>query len=393
MPRDFHTDFNHTCPEYTERFEEINADLRLHCPVARGEDFGGYWVLSCFKDGKRLYQETDHFSAREGITFPPIQNPLPALPSEADGDIHRAYRDLLAPWFDPKAVARFEPRIRSLVAEMIDGFAARGECDFISEFAVPLPATVISELMGLPQEDWREVKALILSLVPNAIAQDFEAAKKTFESLLGYLQAQIEACRTESRNDLISKLAEATINDRPITDEEILGLLFSLISAGQETTANAMGNLALRLATHDEERQRLVDDPELIPRAVDESLRWETPVNVASRVAIDNVEMHDKKIRPGDRVAILLGSANRDESQFPSADEFILDRRPNRHIAFGTGAHQCLGIHLARTELRIVFEELLRRLPDFRLNGEAVRTFPGGQFLGVGRLPLAFTAT
>jgi cytochrome P450 len=162
------------------------------------------------------------------------------------------------------------------------------------------------------------------------------------------------------------------------------------VSAGQETTANAIGNLALRLATHPEERQRLADQPDLIALAIEESLRWETPVHVASRVASADMDLHGTCIKAGERVAGLLGSANRDERKFPRADEFILDRKPNRHIAFGSGVHQCLGIHLARVEMRVVFEELLRRLPEFHVAGEVVRAFPGGQFLGVGRLPLSF---
>jgi cytochrome P450 len=137
MTRNFHTDFNHTVPEYTERAHEIDADLRENCPVARGQDFGGYWIISQYRDVQRLYKEVDQFISRHGITFPPIQNPLPALPSEADGEMHRAYRDIVAAWFDRKAVKAFEPQIRELVTELIDGFVPRGECEFITEFAVP----------------------------------------------------------------------------------------------------------------------------------------------------------------------------------------------------------------------------------------------------------------
>jgi cytochrome P450 len=390
MTRNFHTDFNHTVPEYTDHVHEVDAELRSSCPVARGEDFGGYWVLSRFGDVQRLYKELDHFSSRHGITFPPIQNPLPALPSEADGKIHRDYREIVAAWFDRKAVKGFEPRIRELVTELIDGFAARGECEFISDFAVPLPATVISVLMGLPREEWPEVKVHILNLVANAVSQDADAAMKNFEELLGYLSERLHARRSDPQEDLLTRVAEARVEDRPLTDEEMLGLLFSLVSAGQETTANAIGNLALRLATHPEEQRRLAEDPDLIPLAIEESLRWETPVHVASRVASVDMELHGTCIKSGERVAGLLGSANRDERKFPRAEEFILDRKPNRHIAFGSGVHQCLGIHLARVEMRVVFEEMLARMPGFHVAGEVVRTFPGGQFFGVGRLPLAF---
>jgi cytochrome P450 len=390
MARNFHTDFNHTVPEYTERVHEIDTDLRANCPMARGQDFGGYWILSRFRDVQRLYKEVDNFSARHGITFPPIQNPLPALPSEADGELHRAYRDIVAAWFDRKAVNGFEPRIRELVTELIDGFVSRGECEFIAEFAVPLPATVISVLMGLPREEWPEVKVLILNLVANAIAEDTDAAMNNFQQLLGYLSERLDARRSDPRDDLLTRVAEARVNDRPVTREEMLGLLLSLVSAGQETTANAIGNLALRLATHPAERQRLADQPDLIPLAIEESLRWETPVHVASRVSSADMKLHGTSIKAGDRVAGLLGAANRDERKFPQAAEFILDRKPNRHIAFGSGVHQCLGIHLARVEMRVVFEELLCRLPEFHVAGDVVRTFPGGQFLGVGRLPLAF---
>jgi cytochrome P450 len=390
MTRNFHTDFNHTVSGYTDNVHEIDSDLRANCPVARGEDFGGYWVLSRFRDVQRLYKELDSFSSRQGITFPPIQNPLPALPSEADGELHRAYRDIVAAWFDRKAVKSFEPRIRELVTELIDGFEARGQCEFISEFAVPLPATVISVLMGLPREEWPEVKVLILNLVANAVAEDTDAAMNNFQQLLGYLSERLDARRSDPQDDLLTRVAEAQVEDRPLTRDEMLGLLLSLVSAGQETTANAIGNLALRLATHPEERQRLADQPDLIPLAVEESLRWETPVHVASRVATADMELHGRCIKEGDRVAGLIGSANRDERKFPRAGEFILDRKPNRHIAFGSGVHQCLGIHLARVEMRVVFEELLLRLPGFHVAGEVVRTFPGGQFLGVGRLPLAF---
>ncbi len=390
--RDWTKDFDHTDPAYARDMWDVARQLRAACPVARGQAFGGFRVISRFSDVRGIYRDTEHFTSREGVTLPSVNNPFPALPNETDGEEHRAYRALIMRWLSPEPVARMEPALRSLVDEHLDTFAGRGHCDFVTEFSYPLPAAVISMVMGLPRSEWREVKDRFSTIVQGTNDRDEDTVKAGWEGLIGYLREQIEDRRRQPRDDLVTELTRAKAMDQPLTDDQVLGLVFTLVTAGQDTTSNTMGMLTKLLAEQPEIRTRLIDKPALIPEAIEEMLRWWGPAQTIGRTAAADTEIAGCPIRKGEKLALLLGSANRDDSVFENGDTFDLDRKnKRRHIAFGNGEHICAGVHLARLELRIVFERLLARIPDFELAGKPVVCFPGGIVYGLSSLPLRFT--
>jgi len=390
--RDWCHDFDHTDPSYAEQIWEVTRELRNNCSIAEGRVFGGFKVLSKAQDVRFAYLNPDLFLSGNGATLPSVTPPFPAIPVETDGEAHRAYRMLINRWLSPKAVRALEPQLRALVDEHIDRFATRGRCDFVAEFSYPLPAAVISLVMGLPRTEWRIVKELFETVLTAMQAGDLEANKQAWATLIGYLGHQVEQRRDNPRDDMLTELAHAEVMGRPLTFEETMGIAFTLVTAGQDTTSNTIGMMVRHLAQTDELRQRLIDEPSLIPDAIEEMLRWFGPVQTTSRTLAEDTEISGCPLKAGERVALLLGSANRDADVFENPDVYDLDRPDKRrHIAFGTGDHGCAGRHLARLELRIVFERLLARIPDFEMDGEPCVSFPGGMVYGLSSLPLRFS--
>jgi hypothetical protein len=316
------------------------------------------------------------------------------IPLEIDPPDHAKYRRILAPLFAPSRVDALEPELRALVTQLIDGFIERGSCEFVSQLAEPLPTKMFMALMGWPVED-ADMFLQWADDIIRGVPGDEEASQKLREAsgtaLYTYFAEVIDARTEERSDDIISTLLDASYGgERELSQFEILDVVFLLLIAGLDTTKSALSNGISYLAERPEERQRLVDDPSLIPSAVEELLRWESPIAPGRRVTRD-VEMGGVQFREGDRVMLLTGSAGRDEGEFPNAGSVDLRRSPNRHLAFGAGAHRCLGSHLARLEMRVVFEEVHRRMPDYRVaEGKGVQRHLG-HVRGVDALPLEFT--
>jgi len=390
--RDWHRDFNHADPAYAHQIWDVTRDLRESCPVAEGKAFGGFKVLSRAEDVRFAYRNPDLFISSKGATLPSVAAPFPAIPVETDGREHRAYRQFINKWLSPSAVKQLEPQLRTLVDEHLDRFAARGRCDFVTEFSYPLPAAVIGLILGLPRSQWRVVKELFDDVLVASQGEDFAASGTAWAALIAYLAKQIDERRTAPRDDLLTELATGEVMGRPLTYEESVGMAYTLASAGQDTTSNFIGMFTRHLAENPELRGRLIADPSLIPEAIEEMLRWFSPVQTVARTLSADAKVAGCPIAKGERVVLLVGSANRDRSVFDDPDRYDLDRDGKRqHIAFGYGEHTCAGMHLARMELRIVFERLLARLPDFELDGEAKVYFPGGMVYGLTSLPIRFT--
>ncbi len=391
MKRDYIKEFDHTDPDYMHSWPVVNEELRAKCPVTHTDAYGGFWVFSKADDVASIFRDPDTFISSKGITIPNIGNPVKAIPTESDGDLHVAYRNILLPWLDSRAVAKREGELRTLTNLVIDEFAAKGECEFIHEFAHPLPARVIAAIMGLPDTDWQFLRDTFYQALITAMSGDMEANAKAWGALTGYLMAQAEDRKQNPKDDLITAFVQAKVGDRDINEDELKSLLFVALTAGQDTTQNTIGNLMHHLAANPAEKQRLLDDPSLIPGAIEESLRWEAPLHTVGRTCARDSLVGGQEIKEGERVAMLVASANRDEDRYDKADEFILDRKVKNHFAFGHGVHLCAGVHLARLEMKIIFEELLRRIPDFELAGEIERILPIGLTYGVAKLPLKFT--
>ena len=357
--------------------------------------YGGYWVLTEAADIRAAFQHPEWFSSR--ITgIPPTPRPRRLLPLELDPPEHGAFRHPLAPVFSPQAVARLEPRIRRTCVDLIDRFAAAGRCEFLADFAVPFPTTIFVELLGLPAAEAPRFAAWNHALLHAHDNPDTRNEAKA--AIAAYLDELVtrrtgEVRRGEGRDDdLFAVLLRAEVDGRPLSRDEIFDYAFLLFIAGLDTVTAALGFSFAYLARHTDHRKALVADPGLVPGAVEEMLRAYPVVNPARTVAQD-LEFAGVCMRAGDRVLLSTVLANRDPAEFDEPATLDFHRSANRHVAFGAGPHRCLGSHLARCELRVALEEFHRRIPDYRIEDNAVIRAHGGGAMGVDHLPLVWEVT
>jgi cholest-4-en-3-one 26-monooxygenase len=310
-----------------------------------------------------------------------------------DPPLHTKYRRLVNLGFSPKMVNRLEPAIRKMANEIIDRVAARGECDFVVDVAAELPLQVIVEMMGVPQEDRHRVfdwSNRMIGYDDPEYMTSMEDGHLAAMEMFQYAQELAESRRADPKDDLATVLTQAEVEGEKLTESQFNNFFLLLMVAGNETTRNTIGGGMLALCEHPDQRRRLLADRALMPTAVDEIIRWVAPVMAFVRTATRDLELHGQKVREGDRLTIWYPSANHDEDVFPDGDTFDVGRTPNDHLGFGIGPHFCLGANLARLEIRIMFEELLRRLPDIELAGPVSRlrsNFIGG----FKHMPVRFT--
>jgi cytochrome P450 len=362
--------------------------LRESAPVFRSSQAV---VLSRLADIEMALKRTDVFSSNMDAVD--LGNVRPLIPLQIDPPEHAKYRRILDPLFTPREMARREPAVTALVNEMIDGFADRGECDFHAEFAVPLPCTVFLQLLGLPLEDlekflaWKD--AVIRPEGAQGPAQHREAAAPAAQQIYEYFERAIDDHIANPREDVMSALIAAEVEGKPLTREELLDICFLFLIAGLDTVTDSLDCFFVYLARHPEQRRLLIEQTEILPSAIEELLRWETPVPGVARVAIQDVEVAGCPISKGERISPLLGAANTDPAEFPDPDVVDFRRNPNRHRAFGGGPHRCLGSHLARMELRVALREFHRRIPDYEIPAGVQLTYTNA-LRSVERLPLTF---
>ncbi|HET9017878.1 MAG TPA: cytochrome P450 [Thermomicrobiaceae bacterium] len=381
--------------------------LRAEAPISWNEGadwFPGFWSITKYADVFAISRDTARFSSERGFIL--THNPEDLTPSSGVGTIllgidpprHRRLRRLVTVAFTPRRIALLEPGIRGITVGLLDAVAPRGACDFVVDVAAKLPVAVICQMMGVPPEDWDRMFALTNQVLGGGDPEyqttpgdPGATITHGFEAMFGYFARLLAARRAAPRDDLVSALAAAQIDGEHLTDEEILYFCYLLILAGNETTRNATSGGLLALIEHPAEQARLRADPSLMPSAVEEILRWTSPVLHMARTAKTDVRLRDVTVAAGERVVLWYPSANRDEEVFAEPDRFDVGRAPNYHLAFGIGEHVCLGLNLARLELRVMFEEVLRRLTDIALAGEVERlrsTFIGG----VKHAPIRFAA-
>jgi cytochrome P450 len=295
---------------------------------------------------------------------------VPLIPLQVDPPEHRKYRRLLDPIFAPRHMNVLEPDITRLVNELIDEVIEKETCEFASSFAVPLPSSVFLRLVGLPLSEldtFLEMKDGILRPSGNDLDEIKASQKAAGKRIEDYFAEAVKDRQLHPRDDLLSMFLEAEVDSERLTVEEILGICFLFILAGLDTVTDTLECFIARLAQHPEERRQIVDDPAIIPSAIEELLRWETPVTTVARVTTRDIEIGGCPIKAGENVGVVIGSANTDEESVPGWDQVDLLRSPNRHLAFGGGVHRCLGSHLARLELRIALREWHRRIPDYSI--------------------------
>jgi cytochrome P450 len=364
--------------------------LRATSPVHWNDDTK-FWALLKYDDIRFVSRNPQLFSSTKGITIP---DPAQANPVQegnlifTDPPRHRRLRNLISAGFTPRRVAALEPKVREFVRGILDGIEPGSTLEFAEEIAAPLPTWMIAELLGAPASDWEQFRTWSDAAVGNADPEIELNPLVAMAELHQYFSKLIAARRAQPRDDLLSVLVEAEVDGERLSDTDLLNLSFLLLVAGNETTRNLIALGTLALIQHPDEIPKLVDDPSLIPGAVEEMLRWNSPVTHMARSATRDVEIRGKLVRKDDVVVMLYGSANRDEEVFGrDAEEFKVTRNPNPHIAFGLGEHVCVGASLARLEARVLFEELLGRYPKLELAGDVAR-MRATMVPGVKRMPV-----
>jgi cytochrome P450 len=309
-----------------------------------------------------------------------------------DNPEHDRLRALVARRFTARALAELEAPIRGYVSDAIDGFAARGSCELMSELAVPIPLVVIGDLIGVSSKDRHRFREWAEALVhqnptqPDTVA----AAREAGMEVAKYMLAVIEERRNRPRDDLISLLLASTLEGDALDVGFVLGFAFLFIVAGSETTTNLIGNGMIALARHPDQLHAVRADPSLIPAMVEEILRYDGPVQGVARVVNQDVRIGDVTLPAGAKVQLRWGSANRDEDEYPDPDAFDVRRRVRRQVAFGHGIHYCLGAALSRLEGRVMFEELLSRLESWEVP-DTIERLASGEVRGPVSLPLTFS--
>jgi cytochrome P450 len=388
-------------PEDRFRPYDFYATMRRDHPVAHDEAHE-MWGVYRYEDVERVLSDYVAFSSsREGVirrafrgaARPPFRNSLIG----SDPPRHRQLRELVSKTFTPKAIAGLEPRIAQITEGLLDQVVDAGRMDLIGDLSYPLPVIVIAELLGVPQEDRAQFKSWSDRLIGDSeeiLAGDATSMQDRLvlrQEMDDYFRRVIEQRRAQPRDDLISGLVQAEIEGNRLSDEELLGFCTLLLVAGNITTTNLIGNAALCLLDHPEQMERLRGDLGLMPSAIEEVLRFESPVQLMFRTTMSEEEIGGHRIPAGEMVLASIGSANRDEAVFPSADQFDITRDPNPHIAFGHGIHFCLGAPLARLETRVALSILLERVRKLeRVVGEPVETTKGAILHGPTRLILRF---
>lgn len=348
---------------FPARAYDIYRTLRDEHPVYRNEELGT-WAISRYDDVRQAAADAKTFSSERTS----ISMGLQPMIQQMDEPRHAALRSLLWKAFTPKRVAAMEPRVRELARGLIDSFASAGRCDLLHEFASQLPSLVIGELIGIPAERRKTFLQWTEALITANPHREWEM--NPFAAIYEEFGELLAERRRERRDDLMSALIEAELDGQKLSQEELLGFCFLLVVGGNDTTTNLIANGAVLLATHPDQRAELVRDPELVPNAVEEMLRYDSPTQALPRRATRDIELYGRQIREGEEVSLVWGAANHDERQFEDPDRFDIHRADNRHLALGHGTHFCMGSNLARLEGRVAFEELLKRLPDYELDGE-----------------------
>jgi cytochrome P450 len=361
--------------------------LRAEAPVAHfaPDGYRPFWAVTKHADIVQIASQPVRFSNAHGIILGPAD--AVAVPSEMvvtlDPPRHGPMRRVASVHFTPRALRAKASDIERIAVEILDQAATAGatdECDFVERIAAPLPIAVISWILGVPRPDW----GLLFRWTNEVIGKDDPEYRRPGETpnqtirrarseLHAYFKRLIERRRSDPQDDLVSELIRATIDGTPLTEEQLLSYCELMVEAGNETTRNAISGGLLAFCEHRGEWERLRRRPELVSDAVEEILRWVSPIAHFTRTAMEDCEVQGAKIRTGEQVALFYASGNRDEEVFADPFVFRVDRRPNRHLAFGFGEHFCMGAHVARVELETIFRHLLARLESFEPSGPVER--------------------
>ena len=397
---DWATDYDIFDAAYIADPFSIWDDLRERCPIAHTDRWGGSWLPTRYVDVTEMARNIDDFPSGNGISVmpPPAQDannvagqpPLLASglpPISSDPPLHTWTRRLVLPTMSPARVAEYEVFTRSLCRRLVDECLVRGEADAAEDYAQQIPVRVIAHILGVPEDMSSTFTGWVRDVLEFAHVP--ERRFRGITGILEYLTEALDARTANPTDDFISELLQSEHDGQPVDRSVVMGMCALLLIAGIDTTWSSIGSSMWHLATHPDDRARLVAEADLWPTAIEELLRAYAPVTMARRLGHD-VEFQGCPMKAGDRILMNFPAANRDPEQFEHPDQVILDREHNRHVAFGAGIHRCAGSNLARMELRVALEEWLARIPEFELVDPALVTWAGGQVRGPRNIPVRF---
>ena len=384
--KDWATDFDHLDTRWINDPFPIWDEMRKRCPIAHTERFMGVYFPSRYEDVRAVAYDTDHFSSRRVVVRETPPPRIPAPPITSDPPEHRPARMVLLPPFTPDAMKKLEPRARTLCNELIDKFIARGTADAAVEYAQEIPVRLIAHMLGLPESDGGLYRKWIKMILEDGIT-DISVVIQAAGEMQQYFTQHVQERLEKPGDDLISYLNGVEFKGEKLTPENVIGSLRLLLIAGIDTTWSGIGSCIWHLAKTPEDRRRLVKEPSLMPTAIEEFLRAYAPVTMAREV-VKETAINGCTFKPGEMVLLSFPAACRDPAMFPDADKVIIDRKENRHAAFGLGIHRCVGSNLARMEMTVAVEELLKRIPEFSLDGDV--KWSEGTVRGPRRLPIRF---
>lgn len=373
----------------------IYARLREEAPLYRSEQ-RGFWALSRHEDVATGFRDSTRLSSANGVSLDPAAYGPHAHKTMSflalDDPRHQRMRALVSKGFTPRRVRELEPRIEALTRHHLEPALRRGEFDFIADFAGKLPMDVISELMGVPESDRDRLRHLADTVVHREEGVDDvpPSAMEASLELVQYYADMLAERRSRPTEDLTSALLDAEVDGDRLTDDEIIGFLFLMVVAGNETTTKLLANCVYWGWRNPEQLAKPLSDPDRVPDWIEETLRYDTSSQVIARTAAEDLEYHGQIVPEGDCVLLLIGSANRDGRVFTDPDRYDLDRDTSRQlVSFGGGTHFCLGAHLARLEARIALTEMVRLVDGYELDADAAERVHSSNVRGFAKLPIA----
>ena len=395
---DWATDYDVMDEGYTTDPSPIWSDLRDRCPVAHSTRWGGSWMPVNYADIQELANMVPALSSKTVTVIPPdpilreeliaelkqygTENP----PITADPPEHSPFKRLILPFFSPKSVEAYTQITEDLCNDLLDKLEGREFCDGAVEYAQQIPPRVIAYILGIDMARADEFTQWTRELLEIGQTQP-EIRRAARQKIMNFFAEEVADRRANPREDVISDLIAAEVEGEKLTDHKVAGVCNLLLVAGIDTTWSSIGAALYHFATNPEDRKRLADEPELIPVAVEEVLRFYSPVTMARKVT-EEISFRGAEMKPGDKVLMTFPAANRDPEVFEDPDKFIIDRKQNRHIAFGTGIHRCAGSNLARMELQVALRCWFERFKDFELACADGVTWAGGQVKGPRNVPL-----
>ncbi|NRF90425.1 cytochrome P450 [Paenibacillus frigoriresistens] len=356
-------------------------EMRASSPVSYKKEYDA-WDVFKYEDVKAIFSDHEHFSSQGAET---MKDPIEASVLRQDPPKHRQLRMLVSQAFVPRVIEGLTPKIEAIANALCDQIEASGKMDGLHDIASPLPIIVIAEMLGIPQEDRERFKEWSDALVGNNSERYYQCQQE----MSVYFTAIADQRRLEPQDDLISRLVRVKADGEQLTDLEVIGFCILLLVAGNETTTNLISSALLLIDSHADVKEQLLADLSLVPQALEEVLRYCSPVQTMIRTVKKTTVLREQILTPGQMVNIWIGSANHDEDTFERSDIFDIHRNPNPHLAFGHGIHFCLGAQLARLESKIAIQTLLKRFPEFHLDrSHVLERIDSWMMFGIKQMPI-----